>query len=220
MNILSFNTSTEKFSLAIYKKNKIIFYYSRILEKNYSKYLIPIIQDSLNKAKINLKQINIISISLGPGSFTGIRLGIAAAKGLSAPHNISLFGFNNMDLILNSLDKKNNNKKILILIKSKKNDFYYQIFDSKHKPLNKIAYFSNFKLPKFSKNEEILVTGDINKETKNKIKFIVKKKFLFKKNSFNAKNLINLTKLNLSKNYVKKIEPIYIYDHYAKHIQK
>ncbi|SVD81942.1 uncharacterized protein METZ01_LOCUS434796, partial [marine metagenome] len=81
MNILAFDTSTEKFSLAIYKKNKIIYYYHKILNKTYSKHLIPIIKNSLLKAKMNIKEINILSISLGPGSFTGIRLGIAVAKG-------------------------------------------------------------------------------------------------------------------------------------------
>ena len=73
MNILAFDTSTDKFSLAIYKKNKIIYYYQKILNKDYSKKLIPIIQESLKKTRIKIEEIDFISISLGPGSFTGIR---------------------------------------------------------------------------------------------------------------------------------------------------
>ena len=96
MNILAFNTSTEKFSLAVFKKNKIVYLYSKILKKNYSKYLISIIKDSLKKSKTKIEEINTISLSLGPGSFTGIRLGIAAAKGLALPNKVNIFGFSNM----------------------------------------------------------------------------------------------------------------------------
>ena len=214
MNILAFNTSTEKFSLAIFKKNKIVFFYSKILKKNYSKYLIPIIKDSLKKSKTKIEEINTISLSLGPGSFTGIRLGIAAAKGLALPNNINISGFSNMDLIINSLNKIKENK-ILLLIKSKKNDYYYQIFNNKKKPLTKISYFSDFIIPRFKKNEKILVAGDFDKNLKYKIKLRNKNKIFFiEKDYFNARNLINLSKL--SKTMKKRIEPIYVYEHYAK----
>ena len=214
MNILAFNTSTEKFSLAVFKKNKIVYLYSKILKKNYSKYLISIIKDSLKKSKTKIEEINTISVSLGPGSFTGIRLGIAAAKGLALPNKVNIFGFSNMDLIINSLNEIKENK-ILLLIKSKKNDYYYQIFNNKRKPLTKISYFSDFIIPRFKKNEKILVVGYFDKNLKNKIKLKNKNKISFiEKDYFNARNLINL--LKLSKNMKKRIEPIYVYDHYAK----
>ena len=111
-----FDTSTDKFSLAIYKKNKIIYYYQKILNKDYSKKLIPIIQESLKKTRIKIEEIDFISISLGPGSFTGIRLGIAAAKGIALPYKIKILGFDNMELIADSIRKKVEKK--LIIVKS------------------------------------------------------------------------------------------------------
>ena len=131
MNILGFNTSTEKFSLAISKNNQIVYYISKNFKKNCSKYLIPIIKDSLIKTNMKLEEINVISISVGPGSFTGIRLGIAAAKGLSMPYNINILGFNNMELIVDSIDNKTEEKNFLVLIRGKKNDFFYQLFNNK-----------------------------------------------------------------------------------------
>jgi len=217
MNILSFDTSTEKFSLAIYRKNQIVYYYSRILKKKYSKYLIPIIKDSLIKVNMKIKQINVISISVGPGSFTGIRLGIAAAKGLSMPYNISILGFSNMDLIMESVDNKIKGKNFLILIKGKKNDFYYQLFNSKKRKISNISFFSDYKLPNFKNFKDIIIIGNFNEKIKNKIKSINKKKFLcFKKKFFSARNLIYLSKVSLLKKNIKTVEPIYVYDHYAK----
>ena len=93
MNILVLDTSSEKFSLLIVKNNKIILNYSKILKRTYSKNLIPIIKKYLNKNKLQINKINSIFISLGPGSFTGIRIGIAAVKGISFPHKINVYGF-------------------------------------------------------------------------------------------------------------------------------
>ena len=106
MNILAFDTSTEKFSISILKNNKIVLNLSKILNKTYSKFLISILKESLKKSNLDIKKINCILISLGPGSFTGIRIGIAAAKGLGIPHKINILGYNNMDILVNSVDKK------------------------------------------------------------------------------------------------------------------
>ena len=104
MNILAFDTSTEKFSISILKNNKIVLNLSKIINKTYSKFLIPILKKSLEKSKLDVKEINYILISLGPGSFTGVRIGIAAAKGLGIAHKINISGFNNMDILVNSID--------------------------------------------------------------------------------------------------------------------
>ena len=128
MNILAFDTSTEKFSITILKNNKVVLNLSKILNKTYSKFLIPLLKESLEQSNLNIKKINNIIISLGPGSFTGVRIGIAAAKGLGIPHKINILGFNNMDVLVQSIDS-NSKEKIVTIIKSKKNNYYYQLFD-------------------------------------------------------------------------------------------
>ena len=161
MNILAFDTSTEKFSISILKNNKIVLNLSKILNKTYSKYLVSILKKSLEKSNLNIKKINCILISLGPGSFTGIRIGIAAAKGLGMPHKICILGYSNMDVLVNSVDK-NIKKKIITIIKSKKNDYYFQVFNTKKKPLTKTSYFSINNLPKFFFNKNIVFSGDLD----------------------------------------------------------
>ena len=65
---------------------------------------IPILKKSLEQSKLDIKKINYIFISLGPGSFTGIRLGIAAAKGLGIPYKIKISGYNNMNVLAHSIN--------------------------------------------------------------------------------------------------------------------
>ena len=215
MNILAFDTSTEKFSISILKNNKIVLNLSKILNKTYSKFLISILKKSLEKSNLDIKKINCILISLGPGSFTGIRIGIAAAKGLGIPHKINISGYNNMDILVNSVDKKIK-KNVITIIKSKKNDYYFQVFNTKKKPLTKTSFFSIYNLPKLFFNKNVVFSGDLDLDL---IKEIKKRKknefFLYKKKFSNARMLINLIKDN---QYIAKkttLDPIYVYNHYA-----
>ena len=216
MNILAFDTSTEKFSISILKNNKVVLNLSKILNKTYSKFLIPILKKSLEKSKLDIKEINYILISLGPGSFTGVRIGIAAAKGLGIPHKINISGFNNMDILVNSIDNNIKEKRIITIIKSKKSDYYFQVFDSKKKPIKKISFFSINNLPKFFFNKNTVFSGDLDTELIKEIKKIKKKKILFYKKFSSTCTLINLIKEKHYINMTKSLNPIYVYSHYAK----
>ena len=215
MNILAFDTSTEKFSISILKNNKIVLNLSKIINKTYSKFLIPILKKSLEKSKLDVKEINYILISLGPGSFTGVRIGIAAAKGLGMPHKINISGFNNMDILANSINDNIKEKRIVTIIKSKKSDYYFQVFNSKKKPIKKISFFSINNLPSFFFKKNIVFSGDLDMEL---IKEIKKKKkiFVYKSKISNASLLINLIKKKQHVNTIKSLNPLYVYKHYAK----
>ena len=215
MNILAFDTSTEKFSISILKNNKIVLNLSKVLNKTYSKFLVPILKKSLEKTKLDVKKINYILISLGPGSFTGVRIGIAAAKGLGIPHKINISGFNNMDILVNSIENNIKGKKIVTIIKSKKNDYYFQVFNSKKKPINKISFFSINNLPKLFFNKNTIFSGDLDIEFIKEIKKKRKKILFYKRKFSSAYTLISLIK---EKRYIKMtkfLNPIYVYSHYA-----
>ena len=216
MNILAFDTSTEKFSISILKNNKVVLNLSKILNKTYSKFLIPILKKSLEKSKLDIKEINYILISLGPGSFTGVRIGIAAAKGLGIPHKINISGFNNMDILVNSIDNNIKEKRIITIIKSKKSDYYFQVFDSKKKPIKKISFFSIKNLPKFFFNKNTVFIGDLDIELIKEINKKKKKILLYKRKFSSTCTLINLIKEKHYINMTKSLNPIYVYSHYAK----
>ena len=213
MNILAFDTSTEKFSISILKNNKVVLNLSKILNKTYSKFLIPLLKESLEQSNLDIKKINNIIISLGPGSFTGVRIGIAAAKGLAIPHKINILGFNNMDVLVQSIDS-NSKEKIVTIIKSKKNNYYYQLFDSKKKPINKVSFFSNNNLPNFFFNKNIIICGDLDIKLIDLIR--KKKKIYFNKKKFS--NTLTLIDLIIKKKIkmIKSLNPIYVYNHYGK----
>ncbi|OGT44589.1 MAG: tRNA (adenosine(37)-N6)-threonylcarbamoyltransferase complex dimerization subunit type 1 TsaB [Gammaproteobacteria bacterium RIFCSPHIGHO2_12_FULL_38_11] len=81
MNILAFDTATNACSAALQVDGKI---YSRheIAPQQHAKLILPMIQDLLSEAKINLSDLTVIAFGCGPGSFMGVRLATATAQGL------------------------------------------------------------------------------------------------------------------------------------------
>ncbi|MGN0114223.1 MAG: tRNA (adenosine(37)-N6)-threonylcarbamoyltransferase complex dimerization subunit type 1 TsaB [Acutalibacteraceae bacterium] len=63
----------------------------------HSQTLLPMINDTLKKANIGCSEIDLICITKGPGSFTGLRIGMSTAKGLAAPYNIPCVGVSTLE---------------------------------------------------------------------------------------------------------------------------
>ena len=85
MKILSLECSASPASSAVTEDGKILAYSFVNIKLTHSQTLLPMIENTLKSAMLKFDDIEGIAISCGPGSFTGIRIGIAAAKGLAAP---------------------------------------------------------------------------------------------------------------------------------------
>lgn len=88
MKILALDCSATAASCAVLEENKVIASSFVNVKLTHSETLLPMIENTLASAKLGLKDINAFAINNGPGSFTGIRIGISAVKGLAAPNNI------------------------------------------------------------------------------------------------------------------------------------
>ena len=80
MKILAIDTSSKVCSVAITEDDKTITSLHNDDEKTHSVKLMPMIDEAFKKTHLTLDDINLIACGLGPGSFTGVRIGIATAK--------------------------------------------------------------------------------------------------------------------------------------------
>jgi len=79
------------------KKNKVLRERHDTSLKEHSVALMPMIKDTLNDLKITLKDIGLIACGIGPGSFTGIRIGIATVKAFNDAEQIPIIGINSLE---------------------------------------------------------------------------------------------------------------------------
>ena len=205
-SFLSIETSLNRIFLVLHIKNNLISH-SKILESSIEVEINQMFDEILDQGQSNFSDLDYIMVSLGPGSYTGTRVGLAAAKAIAVSINKPIFGYTNFSAIYNqgiidSLIKNNSNTGIII--KASKYDAYYQQI--------KNNFFSNYKVLSINDlNSGSLMCektlGNYPKidEIKNYYFCIPKKESIFK---------IFLKYLeNKSKN--KNLEPLYIKGHYA-----
>lgn len=90
--------------------------------------LIPTIKELANKHNISQKDIKICGVGLGPGSFTGVRIAISTAKGISCALNIPLVGFSTLSAIAENLRLNGITGNICILADAMRNEIYPSFF--------------------------------------------------------------------------------------------
>ena len=128
MLVLSIETSSDICSLSLYKNNDFLYYKESNINLKHSISLFIMIEEMISKTNIKIKDIDYIAVSNGPGSFTGLRISVAAALGLSYKDNIKIKYINT----LKSLYNIKCNKKIqyiFSLIYAQKNRLYISVYD-------------------------------------------------------------------------------------------
>lgn len=103
MKILTIDTSSKNAIVAITENEEKIIEFNNEEEKTHSQKLMPMIEEAFQKTNLSLEDIDLIVCCLGPGSFTGVRIGIATAKAFSDSKNIPVVGVNSLEVLAYSL---------------------------------------------------------------------------------------------------------------------
>lgn len=88
MKLLAIDTSAKAASVCVAEENKIIGEFFINTSLTHSQTLVPMIEQLLQNAGAGIDEIEAVAVNSGPGSFTGVRIGVAAAKGIAFPKNL------------------------------------------------------------------------------------------------------------------------------------
>ena len=132
MKILAIDTSSKICSCAILEDEKVIDEINLDNGRTHSENLLPIMSELLERNNIDLKQIDLISCCVGPGSFTGIRIGVASIKAIAEVHNIKIASVTSLE----TLARIDETQKIKVaMIDARNNQVYCGIFDNDYNML-------------------------------------------------------------------------------------
>lgn len=103
--ILSIETSTLTSSIALHNNGNLISSLNIHIEKSHSEYLTPSIKYLLETSGIDIKELDAVAISKGPGSYTGLRIGTSTAKGICYALDIKLIAVNTLEAMAYGMSK-------------------------------------------------------------------------------------------------------------------
>ncbi|MBR2299666.1 MAG: tRNA (adenosine(37)-N6)-threonylcarbamoyltransferase complex dimerization subunit type 1 TsaB [Alphaproteobacteria bacterium] len=128
---LAFDTTTNFCSIALMKDDKAKSVFSSEMTFGQSEVLIPKIEEMLKINEIGFQELDLLCVCTGPGSFTGVRSSIAAARafGLGAK-NLTLCGVNAFDIYAHTLEPHQYADRVAVIIETKREDFYVCYFDA------------------------------------------------------------------------------------------
>lgn len=120
MKILSISTATNQLSVALNEDQRVITEKNERDERNHSEHLDPLIQEILTENKLTLKEIDRFAVAIGPGSYTGLRIGVTTVKmfasilhkelvGVSTLQALAAGALSDQDLVIAGIDARNDN---------------------------------------------------------------------------------------------------------------
>lgn len=104
--ILCADTSSQLCSVSIFNKDKLVDNINSKIERSHSKLLLKLIDSILIKNNLSVKDLDAFSIAKGPGSYTGLRIGVSTFKGLCYSLEKPLIGINTLEILSISAKEK------------------------------------------------------------------------------------------------------------------
>ena len=181
MNILALDVTGENLVVALYNGKDIISDIPVATGKRHNSLVMPVIEKVLDEAKLQVKDIDVFACVVGPGSFTGIRIGIATIKALAFATSKPCVAINALEELAYGIDGE-----FYTLIDALHDNYYAARFDGSWENLKELSCKH---------------IDDIKKDNL---------KLYFKQSDSKPENLINIAIRKAEKKEFSPLEPIYL----------
>ena len=162
MIVLGFDTSAGACSAAVLGADGAIrAHCRRILERGHAEALMPMLQEVLAAAAVDFAMLGLLAVTTGPGTFTGIRIGLAAARGLALASGLPLLGVTSFDAVAAAVSAEARaGRTLLVAIDSRRDDLFVQSFNPQNEPLGPALAVVAQDLAAVAPAGDIVIAGD------------------------------------------------------------
>ena len=166
MRILGFDTATSACSAAVWEDGRIAARRFEPMSRGQSERLMPMVREVLSEAGADFPDLDLLAVTTGPGAFTGLRIGLAAARGMALAGDLACFGVTTLDAVAAGVSETERQKaNVLVVLDSKRAEVYAQAFRSDLRPLSEAQALMPADLAALTANGEgdanrVLVAGD------------------------------------------------------------
>jgi tRNA threonylcarbamoyladenosine biosynthesis protein TsaB len=219
MNILAIDTSSKRLCVGLMNRKGKIVKYNINAGKRHTELLVPTIKKALARAKLSLKEIDYLAVGLGPGSFTGLRIGLATIKGFAAALEKPVVGLPTLDVLArNALPQ--DDKIVCPVIDAKRNLLFTALYKADSKKLKRTSIYLLISidelLKKIDHGTAVVFLGDGLRVYQERLKQKLRNSIFLKEDVWypEAQKLIELAGELIDKGKTsdaKRLKPIYLY---------
>lgn len=130
---LSFDTSAEYCAAALVQDGTKIAAQSLAMSRGHAEALVPLVQELCASTGTDLSGVDLVAVTVGPGSFTGVRTGIAAARGFALATGAPAVGVSSLQAVAYAA-RHAGSPSVLVVLDTRRADFFAQLFDSNAQP--------------------------------------------------------------------------------------
>lgn len=163
--ILNIETATKNCSVSLSKNGKTLFCKEHA-DQGYShaEKLHVFIDEVIKECQVDIKEINAVAVSKGPGSYTGLRIGVSAAKGLCYALNIPLIAIDTLEILASKVDQ--NDGLIVPMLDARRMEVYSAVFNQEKKIVSETKAEILDENSYAHVNEKIYFLGDCQEKCK------------------------------------------------------
>lgn len=126
MLILGIETATEQISVALGGHEGVIARFEVARGRRHAEILTPAIEFVCAQADIDLDELGVIAVDIGPGLFTGMRVGLAAAKALALALRVPMIGISSLDLL--AFPHRRADRVVVPVLDARKGEVFYAMY--------------------------------------------------------------------------------------------
>ena len=127
MKLLALDAATEACSVAIKTPNEVFEYFEECPQQHSQK-LLPAVETLLSQAKLSLSELDGIVYGCGPGSFTGVRIGVSITQGLAFGADLKVVGVSNLAMMAQEAITQHDAKYVVTAIDARMSEVYFAIY--------------------------------------------------------------------------------------------
>lgn len=163
MLILGIETATERVSVAIGGHEGVIGLFEITKGRRHAETLVPAIEFTCRQAGIELEEIGVVAVDVGPGLFTGMRVGLASAKSIAQALRVPMIGISSLDLL--AFSSRHSDKVVVPVIDARKSEVFYAMYRPVPGGIQRVAEptvgpVDELVADLMARNQEVLCVGD------------------------------------------------------------
>lgn len=169
--LLAIDTSTRAMGVALYDGIRVLCEMTWISKNHHTIELAPSVEQALSHVGVKASELRAIGVAIGPGSFTGLRIGLAFAKGLALSHRIPVIGIPTLDIVAAALPIPPGSR-LAVLIEAGRGRLGVGFYRARDGEWHRDGDLQNLTIQDFVDmvTSPILVCGEMNIEVRERLK--------------------------------------------------